>query len=612
MHIQIPERLKQIRQRMREEKLDAYIVLSDDFHTSEYVGEHFRCREYISGFTGSSASVVILLEEAGLWTDGRYFIQAEEQLAGSGITLYRIGEEGVPKLEDYLNQKLAEHAHIGMDGRTITAKKYRKLEKKLQKKQIKICLNYDLAGEIWPNRPKMSCEQAWELDVCYAGRSRAEKLAEIREKLIKKDADCTVISSLDDIAWTLNVRGNDIECTPVVLSFLAVSMEKAFWFVQKGVAAKPLADRLQADGITIRDYHEIYSFLEHELDGQALYLDPQRTNMLIYEKAEKWKKTLDKKAQDKKIIEGRNLTLLPKAIKNPVEVENMRQAHIKDAVACTKFIYWLKSHAASQTITELSAAEKLEAFRRQQEHYLGASFHTIAGYAKHGALPHYSVSLESNLLIKAENFFLIDSGGHYLEGTTDITRTIAPGMEVKLTEEQKHHYTLVLKGNIRLSSTKFKYECAGINLDHLAREALLKEGLDYNHGTGHGVGYLLCVHEPPNSFRCKVSSSRDECMKLEAGMITSNEPGLYLEGQYGIRIEDLIVCKKLEKNQFGQFMGFETLSFVPYERDAILTEELTGQERDLINQYHAKVFETIAPYLDAEEKIWLQEATAEL
>lgn len=617
-------RLKKIRQRMQEEKIDAWIVLSSDYHESEYVGEYFKCREYISGFTGSAGSIVILKAEAGLWTDGRYFLQAEDELQGSGITLYRKGEENVSELEEYLIQKLPENAAVGVDGRTISVSAYRKMKEKLDKKKIMIRLDLDLVGDIWQNRPAMSHRQAWELDINYAGVSRDEKLSMLWREIEKKGADCTIISSLDDIAWTLNIRGSDVACTPVVLSFLLIRKTDAIWFVQKEAVNETLKEKLQQDKVTIQSYYDIYQFLQKELKHKIIYLDPDRTNMLIF-KMVKERKIIQRGS----ILEGKNLTLLPKAVKNQTEIENMRKAHIKDAAACIKFIYWLKTNVQKKKkgknfgnvkdigghldygehVTEIMAAKKLEEFRMEQEHYLGPSFDTIVGYAQHGAIIHYSAGPNTDLTLEAENFVLIDSGGHYLEGTTDITRTIALG---PLTYEQKHYYTLVLKGNLRLAASKFKYGCAGINLDCLAREALWKNGLDYNHGTGHGVGYLLSVHEAPNCFRNRISESGNEAVRLEPGMITSNEPGVYLTGKYGIRLENLVLCKELEKNEFGRFLGFETLTLVPFERDAIIAEEMEHWEREWLNLYHARIRKEIGEYLDDEEAAWLKEATAEL
>lgn len=625
----IQARIQKIRHQMEEKHIDAWIVLSNDFHASEYVGDYFKCREYVSGFTGSAGSIVILKEKAALWTDGRYFLQAEKELDRTGITLLKKGEENVPEMEEYIVQNLPEGASVGVDGRTISVNAYRRLQKVLEKKEITIQLKYDLVGEIWEDRPAMSCTPAWELDICYAGKSRAEKIIELRKKLMEEGAGCTVISSLDDIAWVLNIRGSDIACTPLILGFFVITASSALWFVQKQAINKNLVESLNRDGIFIRNYEEVYSYLR-EIDENIIYYDPDRTNMLLYHSAEE-----SAHLKKRKMIEGRNLTLLPKAVKNPIEITNMMKAHRKDAVACIKFIYWLKKLAnksrekneenkclngenlilfeeergenGKKRLTEITAAEKLEEYRCMQDHYLGPSFHTIVGYAQHGAIVHYSATPETDLPFQAESLVLIDSGGHYMEGTTDITRTIALG---NLTQEQKHDYTLVLKGNISLSAAKFKYGCSGIHLDCLARKALWQEGIDYNHGTGHGVGYLLSVHESPNCFRNVITESREECVKLEPGMITSNEPGIYIEGKFGIRLENLILCKELEKNSNGRFLGFETLTLVPFEREAILVDELEEWERDWLNNYHAEIVKNVGNLLDEEELAWLKEVTA--
>lgn len=619
-------KLKKIRKRMQEEKIDAWLVLSSDYHNSEYVGQYFKCREYISGFTGSAGSILIFQDEAGLWTDGRYFLQAEKELEGSGIRLFRNGEDHVPELEECLAEKLQKQSLFGVDGRTISISAYRKLKKKLNRKQIGIRLDADLVGDIWQERPKMSCQPVWELELCYAGVSRKEKIELIRTKMHREGADYTIISSLEDIAWTLNIRGNDIACTPVAISYLIIEKTNVLWFVQMEAVDHSLQKKLNDDGIILHNYHEISNFLLEKKDDQTLYLDPDRTNMSIYQMLTKRKDVY------REILEGKNLTLVEKAVKNKTEIQNMRLAHIKDAVACIKFIYWLKKQVNGNPenqkdlqqgtamhireegrrtgwVTEISAAEKLEEFRAAQKHYLGPSFDTIVGYAHHGAIVHYHALPETDLPLKAENLVLIDSGGHYLEGTTDITRTIALG---KLTREQKHCYTLVLKGNLRLAAAKFRYGCTGIGLDCLARQALWKEGMDYEHGTGHGVGYLLSVHEGPNSFRRMVSGGREECMKLEPGMITSDEPGVYLPGKFGIRLENLIVCTDLEKNEFGRFLGFETLTLVPFERDAILVEELEAWEKEWLNRYHADIIKKVGKYLEPDELSWLKEIAAEI
>lgn len=599
MKEEIWDRLDLLRQCMREENMDAYLILCSDFHTSEYISNYFKCLEYISGFTGSAGELLVLRDNAELWTDGRYFLQAELELAESGIQLQKKGEPGVKTIEQYLVNNLEENSYVGIDGRTISVEDFRKLDQSLKKKNISVLLDYDLVSKIWKNRPKKPCEPVWELDLKYTGKSRQKKILEIRNQLKGKDADCTIISSLEDVAWVLNIRGGDITYTPVPLGFLFISMEQVIWFVQIEAVPIELAKKLELDGIHLHAYEEVYLFFSSEINKRTIYLDPGKTNRLLYQKIK----------QHMKIVEGRNLTLLAKAIKNPIEIKNEYFAHIQDAVANTKLIYWLKKQIRCKKITEISVAKKLEKLRQEQRHYLGSSFATIVGYAHHGAIVHYTPSEKTDIQLKPENFVLIDSGGHYLEGTTDITRTIALG---DLTQEQKYYYTLVLKGHIRIANAKFKYGCAGIHLDYLAREALWEEGLDYNHGTGHGVGYLLGVHEPPNSFRNRITDSKDECTKLEAGMITSDEPGLYLKGKYGIRIENLLLCYETEKNDYGQFMAFDSLTLVPYEREAILVEELTQKERSWINEYHNKILTEIGKYMNHEELLWLKQVTSSL
>ncbi len=597
-------KLQEIRECMKDNKIDAYIIKSSDYHGSEYVSDFFKCREYVTGFKGSAGTAVILEKEAGLWTDGRYFLQAEKELENSGFQLYREGEENVPDIETFLLQILPNSSCVGIDGKTISVTEYRKMKKKLKEKNINICLDYDIMGSIWKERPKLSCEKAWELDACYAGKSRKEKISEIQKKLIEKGTQATLISALDDIAWILNIRGNDIACTPLVLSYLIITRESVMWFVQSNAVSEDLKNKLKNDKIHFYRYFEIYDFLSKDTNIVSLYIDPNRTNVLLYKKAKKRSNT-----EKRMILEGEDLAFLSKAIKNNTEINNERMAHIKDAVACTKFIFWLKTNIINQTskITEISAAKKLEEFRLAQQHYLGPSFHTISAYAEHGAIVHYRASSDTDKILKAENMLLIDSGGQYLEGTTDITRTIALG---QLSKEMRHQYTLVLKGNIRLATAKFTYGYTGINLDYLARQTLAEEGYDYNHGTGHGVGYLSCVHEGPNNIRNKITRKEGEA-KLEAGMITSNEPGLYITGKYGIRLENLILCKEIERNEFGKFMGFETLTLVPFERDAIEFEELSKREREWLNKYHAEVYRRISPYLSCDEQVWLREVTKE-
>ena len=598
----IRKRLIKLRELLNKEQIDAYVVLTDDFHASEYVGDYFKCREFISGFTGSAGSVAVLKDDAGLWTDGRYFLQAEEQLKDSGIKLYRSGEEGVPTIEEYLMNHLKSGDTVGIDGRTLSVTEYKKWKDKFQEFGIEICLDKDIIGEIWEERPSLSCKAIWELKFEYAGKTRKEKIQELQEKMAKEKVDATLISSLDDIAWLLNIRGDDVASTPVALSYLIANRTNVHLYIQEMAVSNEIKQSLENDGIIFHEYLDIYQKIEGIENNETVYIDPERLNVLLYHK-------IIEQIQNIIIKEGKNLTELPKAIKNPIEVENFKIAHKKDAVACTKFIYWLKTNIGRERITELSATEKLEQFRKAQPNYVEPSFDTITGYEAHGAIVHYSATEETDMELEPKGFVLIDSGGHYLEGTTDITRTIALG---ELSQEQKHHYTLVLKGNLKLANAIFKYGASGINLDYLARESLWKEGLDYNHGTGHGVGYLLNVHEGPNGFRYQVSKQRGECYKLEEGMVTSNEPGLYITGKYGIRIENLMVCRKMEKNEYGQFMGFETLTLVPMERDAINIEEMTQEEINTLNSYHKMVYDALKDELSEDERKWLLSVTAPL
>ena len=590
----IKERLSALRNKMKENGIDAYLVVTDDFHASEYVCEHFKCREFISGFDGSAGTVVILQEEAGLWTDGRYFLQAEEELKGTGITLYRMMEEGVPKLEDFLAKKLSDGAVLGFDGRTVSSRLFRELRKALGDK-VKLSMGQDLIGEIWTDRPALPAHPVTELEEKYTGKSRAQKLSEIRDLMKEKKLDATVIASLDDIAWLLNLRGGDVLYNPVFLSFLVVLAEETCLYGNLNAFDDKIISELNKDGVRLFPYDSFYNELCVHTEGKRVLIDPARVTAAI----------VDRISPSAEIVEESNLTLLPKAKKNKTEVENIKEAHRKDGVAVTRFLYWLKTTIGREPITERSAAKKLEEFRQQGEHYRGQSFAPISGYAAHGAIIHYEATAETDIPLAAESFFLLDTGGQYPEGTTDITRTIALG---PLTPEQKKLYTAVLRGNLALGAAKFKYGCIGLNLDYLARAPLWEMGMDYNHGTGHGVGYYLNVHEGPQAFRFKPIGKAKE-QTLEEGMIISNEPGIYLPGAYGIRIENLMAVKNLEKNEYGQFMGFDTLTLVPYEPDAIDASLLTEREKSLLNSYHKRVLEEIGPSLAPEEREWLRDVT---
>lgn len=587
----IPERLEALRALMREKKVDAYLVPTDDFHASEYVGDFFKCRKYITGFTGSAGTAVITKDMAGLWTDGRYFIQAAQQLEGSTVTLFKMGEPGVPSVHEFLKCNMPKGSCLGFDGRTVSAKEAAELESLLQGVAVKC--EEDLIGEIWSDRPSLPCEPVMELDVKWTGRSRAEKCAQIRAKMEEKGADAFVLTSLDDIVWLLNIRGNDVPCNPVVLSYLVMTREEILLFANGKCFPETVKAALAADGVTLRAYDDIYTYVQTFEANWTVLLCKAKVN----------RRLVDGIPSGVRILDEENLTLLPKAVKNPVEVENEKIAHIKDGVAVTKFIFWLKQNVGKIPMTELSAAEYLNKLRAEQEHAMGNSFEPIISYGPHAAMNHYSATPETDIAIEARGFLLADTGGQYLEGTTDVTRTIVMG---PLTQEQKTFFTVVLRGALNLAAAKFRYGCNGVNLDYLARGPLWDMGADFNHGTGHGVGYFLNVHEAPNGIRWR---HEPKSAVFEEGMITSDEPGYYVEGEYGIRHENLIVCKKAEENAFGQFMCFEHLTMVPFDLDGILPELMTERERGLLNAYHKEVFEKIAPHLDSEEKKWLESAT---
>lgn len=595
----IKKRLQALRKEMEQRQIDIYIVPTSDFHESEYVGEYFKAREYITGFTGSAGTAVITMTEAGLWTDGRYFIQAANQLDGSGVSLYRMGEEGVPSVKEFVQEKLKTGGCLGFDGRVINGRLGEDFETIAAQKKAVLKVEEDLTGIIWSERPQLSREQSYVLDTKYAGKTAAQKLQEVRAEMKEKGAGVHVLTSLDDIAWLFNIRGNDIESVPVVLSYAVITSTESFWFVNEEVLNEEVSAHLLNNQICVRGYEEIYDYLPTLGKEEIVLLDKTSVNFRICH-------CLDREI---KIVDAKNPTMLMKAIKNPVELENTRNAHIKDGLAVTRFMYWLKNQIGKETITEISAADYLEQRRREQEGFIEPSFSTISAYGANAAMMHYSATEESNAVLKEEGFLLVDSGGHYYEGSTDITRTIALGT---LSEKQKLHFTTVLRSNLNLAAAKFLYGCSGLNLDILSRGPLWNMGIDYKCGTGHGIGYLLNVHEGPNGFRWKVVPERNDSSPLEEGMITTDEPGVYLEGEYGIRTENELICCKGEKNEYGQFMYFENITYAPIDLDAIDSGELSKAEKKLLNDYHRMVFEKLAPHMEDEERQWLKVYTREI
>ncbi len=591
------EELVLLREEMAKHNVDAYYIPTDDFHGSEYVGEYFKCRRYISGFTGSAGAVLVMKDMAGLWTDGRYFLQAADQLKGSGITLYKMGEEGVPTIAEYLKNNLKAGMTFAFDGRCMmesSADIYRKI---VEECGAKMETGFDLVDNIWQDRPSISREPAWILEEKYSGKDCLDKISEVRSKMKEVGADIFLLASLDDICWLLNIRGNDVESTPVVLSYLTMTEEEVIWYVQDACLDSGVREYLKAKGIKTADYQQIYDDLRTIEKGKSVLYQPSKTNVALSGCL----------GEGVVRIKDSNPTEYLKAVKNPVEVENERIAHIKDGIALTKFMYYLKTDAVRAGETELSLGNRLVELRKEQENYIEDSFAPIIGYADHGAIVHYSAKEETDRPVESKGFLLVDTGGHYLEGTTDTTRTFAMG---PLTDEEKMLYTAVLRGHINLSAARFLPGCSGQSLDVLARTPLWDMGYDYNHGTGHGVGYLLNVHEGPNSFRYRKMPTRNNDCIMEEGMITSDEPGVYLEGKFGIRLENLVVC--LKDPDYSQFLSFEELTMVPFEREAIVKELMTEKEIQWLNNYHAKVYEKISPALNEEENIWLKEVTKPL
>lgn len=595
------ERIAKLQQEMRAAGMDMYLVPTADFHQSEYVGNYFKTRAWLSGFTGSAGVLLVTGEGAYLWADGRYFIQAARQLEGTGVTLMKMGQEGVPTVEKFIEEKLPKGGCLGCDGRTIHAAEGMSYEKLTKKKGGKLAYQEDLAGKIWTDRPQMSKEPVYLLDKKYTGQSREERISQVRESMKKAGANIHVISSLDDIVWLLNIRGNDIEYNPVVMSYAILTMDELRFYVQEEAVSREVREELEKAGVILYPYFEVYEAVKDFQETDKVLLEDICTNYTLY-------KNIPDKTE---ILFQTNPAAVLKGNKTQVEMENIRTAHKKDAKAMCRFIYWLKKNVPSGEVTEYLAAEKSRAFRMEDRDCLDLSFETICAYGPNAAMCHYAPTETDFAKVEPRGFFLIDSGAQYWQGTTDITRTVAVG---ELSREQKEHFTLVLQGHVRLAMAKFQYGCSGANLDVLARGPLWERGLDFNHGTGHGVGYLLNVHEGPQNINWKIRTAgrRENATPLEEGMLTSNEPGFYLEGKYGIRTENLMLCKKAEKNPYGQFMEFETVTLVPYEREAILPEMLTDKELEWVNNYHKRVWEAVSPLLEGEEKEWLRQATEEI
>ncbi len=590
----IKERIARLQTLMRERNMDAYLVTTSDYHDSEYTGEHFQCREYITGFTGSAGTALITQKWAGLWTDGRYYIQAAEELKDSGIVLMKDGMPGVPTVEDFIEQDLPNFGTLGFDGRVVSAREIKRLEERLEYKHIVFAYTEALVGEIWEDRPALSDKPVWILDERYAGRPAAEKIAELRRDMERRHADIHILTTLDDIAWLLNLRGDDVPCTPVFLSYLVVGKDSITLFIDPRKVSEDVAIYLKTLGITMAPYQEIYGYAG-TIHRSNILLDEARVNYTLV-------RSLD---DSNRIIDAPNPTSLRKAVKNPVEIENMKAAAVTDGVVMTRFICWLKKNVGKEPLTECDLEERLDAMRIEAG-ALEMSFDTISAYGANAAMPHYHSEPETCAVIEPKGLYLVDSGGQYMNGTTDLTRTVALG---EVSDEQKRNYTLVLAGMLDLAAARFREGCRGECLDYLARSPLWKEGLDYDHGTGHGVGFLLSCHESPVAIRYRINPENGPTAVFEPGMICSDEPGYYKEGDYGIRIENLLLTEEREKTVSGTYLGFSFLTYVPIDTEPVDSSLLTQQEKDMLNAYHAEVRRVISPYLDEEEAEWLCKAT---
>lgn len=595
MKTNIAERIALLRESMKQQNIAAYIIPNSDPHLSEYPADCWKAREWISGFTGSAGTVVVTMNKAGLWTDSRYFLQAAQQLDGSGIELFKMGLPDTPSLQQFLLHELNKDDVVGLNGETYSAAEALSLTAMLKRKGIRVDTSKDLTSELWTDRPSMPGNPLFLLPVEYSGVAVNEKLITLNNKLQQAGADCTVLCALDEIAWTFNIRGNDVSYNPVVVSYAFISEDETVLFVQPKKLTAETAEQLKKEGVTLADYSKITDYLARLKPGTTILMDKNKTNAALYNAIPD---TCSK-------LEAPSPVAMLKAIKNETEIKGFRNAMIKDGVAMTRFYMWLeKALANGEKVTEMSAAEKLTAFRSEQELYVTDSFETICGYKAHGAIVHYSATPESDATLSQDGLLLIDSGAQYFDGTTDITRTWTLGNP---TDAQKKDFTRVLKGHISLAKCKFPQGTRGCQLDILARKALWDCGTNYLHGTGHGIGHFLNVHEGPQSIRME-----ENPVSLQPGMVTSNEPGLYRTDEHGIRIENLILVREDSETEFGKFYSFETLTLFPIDRKLVVVPMLSVREHAWLNKYHQTVYEALSPHLNEEEKAWLKDKTAEI
>ncbi len=594
----VKEKVAKLRELMKMEGIDIYYVPTADYHQSEYLPDYFKARRFMSGFTGSAGTLVVTMKEAGLWADGRYFVQAEKQLKGSSITLYKMGQDKVPTVSEFIKEKLPENGVLGFDGKVVSASTVDCFEKLIAQKGGKTKEDKDLVDEIWEDRPALPQESAFLLQDKYTGAKTEDKIKRVQNAMAEKNADVCVLTSLEDVAWLLNLRGYDIEDTPVVLAFATVTKNKVTLFVDRKKLSADICKKLSSAKVSIKGYFDLGSELSN-YTNKKIWIDS--TVLTSY-----YKKQIDNSCT---IIDEKSPIVMYRAVKNKTEIKNIRYSHIKDGVAVTKFIYWLKNNIGKIEITELSAAAKLRELRQAQENHIEASFGTIAAYGPNAAMMHYSATEDNFAVLKNEGMLLVDSGGQYLEGTTDITRTIVLGA---VSEEVKTYYTAVLRSMLRLSSANFLYGCTGASLDILARGPVWDLDLDYQCGTGHGVGFVLGVHEGPHGIRWSNTGTGFAIVPLEEGMVVTDEPGIYLPNKLGIRIENELLVQKGKKNTYGQFMHFDTITLAPIDLDAVRPEDMLDDEIEVLNQYHAEVYSKISPYLTQKERTWLKIQTRKI
>lgn len=591
----VNERISDLRREMKNNNVDIYLIPTSDYHDSEYVGRYFACREFISGFTGSAGTVAVTMTDAYLWTDGRYFLQAADELKGSEVILNRIGEEGVPTITEFLRSRLHSGMTLGFDGRVFSAGYGRTFKMIADDNNASVNYDLDLISTIWTDRPAISSNPIFCLDDRYTGMPISDKLAAIRSKMNDLTCGVHIVTSLDDIAWILNLRGTDVECNPVFLSYLLLTDKDGILFVNKSALTDEASARLSSASITVMPYNDIYEYCKSFTVSDRILIDPAKLNHKLNSIL------LDHAV----VVEAQNPSTLMKACKNKTEQEELKKTNVKDGVAMVKFLAWLDRSVGREELTELSVSDKLESFRSEQEGYQGISFATIAGYNAHGAIIHYEPTPKTDIPVEPSGLLLVDSGGQYLGGTTDITRTIAVG---PLTEEMKHHYTMVLKANLRLSAVIFPDGVCGANLDVVARQPFWNEHVDYNHGTGHGVGYFLNVHEGPHNMNWH-STRPATLTPFREGMVVTDEPGIYIEGKYGIRIENDLLCVKDIKNEFGSFLKFDVITLCPIDLRPINIDELDASDKEILNSYHSTVRDKLLPYLSGEDREWLINAT---